>query len=102
MPAIFDAEWIDARTSASAKRNYKMKEHEFTLILSTEPSEEQADSLYGVFNDGTIATIAGVAQIQFHRDAASLEDAIRSAVSDVRSAGFDVERIEMQPDLLPA
>jgi hypothetical protein len=79
-----------------------MKEHEFTLILTAEPTEEQADNLYGVFNDGTIATVAGVAQIHFHREAQSLEDAIRSAVNDTRSAGFDVERIEMQPDLLPA
>ena len=79
-----------------------MKEHEFTLILTADPTEEQADKLYGVFDDGTLSTIAGVPQIQFHREANSLEDAIRSAVIDTRSAGFDVERIEMQPDLLPA
>jgi len=79
-----------------------MTRYEFTLILTADPTEEQADRLYGVFNDGTIATVAGVAQIHFHREAPSLEDAIRSAVSDVRSAGLDVERIEMQPDLLPA
>ena len=102
MPATFDAEWIDARTSAAAKRKHKMKEHEFTLVLTADPTEEQADKLYGIFNDGTISTIAGVPQIIFHREAASLEEAIRSAVNDVRSTGFDVERIEMQPDLLPA
>ena len=38
----------------------------------------------------------------FHREASSLEEAIRSAIRDVRSAGFDVELVEMQPDLLPA
>lgn len=79
-----------------------MKDHEFTLILSADPTEEQADKLYGVFDDGTISTIAGVPQIHFHREAKSLEDAIRSAVNDTRTAGFDVERIEMLPDLLPA
>lgn len=79
-----------------------MKEHEFTLILTADPTEEQSDQLYGILNDGTIATIAGVPQIHFHREAASLEDAIRSAVNDTRSAGFDVDRIEMQPGLLPA
>jgi len=79
-----------------------MKEHEFTLILSTDPDEAESDKLYGVFGDGTISTIAGVAQIQFHRQAKSLEDAIRSAVADVRSVGLGIERIEMQPDLLPA
>lgn len=79
-----------------------MKEHEFTLILSSDPDEAESDKLYGVIGDGTISTIAGIAQIQFHRQAASLEDAIRSAVADVRSVGVGIERIEMQPDLLPA
>jgi hypothetical protein len=79
-----------------------MKEHEFTLILVNEPDEEQSDKLYGKVDDGTIATIAGVPQIHFHRQATSLEEAIRSAIVDVRSAGFDVQRVEMQPDMLPA
>ena len=78
-----------------------MKEHEFTLVLFADPDEEQADKLYGTFNDGTISTIAGVPQIHFHREAASLEDAIRSAIGDVRSAEFDVKRVEMLPDALP-
>jgi len=79
-----------------------MKEHEFTLVLTADPNDQEADKLYGVFDDGTISTIAGVPQIHFHREAVSLEEAIRSAVGDVRSAGFDVERVEMQPDMLPA
>lgn len=78
-----------------------MREHEFTLILTADPNDGQADKLYGTFNDGTISTIAGVPQINFHREAASLEAAIRSAIGDVRSAGFDVQRVEMQPDRLP-
>ncbi len=78
-----------------------MKEHEFTLVLTTDPDEEQAENLYGTFNDGTISTIAGVPQVHFHREAASLEDALRSAIGDVRSAGFVVERVEMLPDALP-
>lgn len=77
-----------------------MKEHEFTLILTTDPSEEESDRLYGTFNDGTISTIAGLPQIHFHREAPSLEEAIRSSIGDVRSAGLDVERVEMQPDTL--
>ena len=79
-----------------------MKEHEFTLILTADPDDGQADKLYGAFNDGTLSSIAGVPQIHFHREAALLEDAIRSAIGDVRSAGFDVQRVEMQPDMLPA
>jgi hypothetical protein len=77
-----------------------MKQHEFTLILTADPDDQQADRLYGAFDDGTISTIAGIPQIHFHREAASLEEAIRSAIGDVRSAGFDIQRVEMQPDML--
>jgi hypothetical protein len=74
-----------------------VKQHEFTLVLTADPNEEQADGMYARFNDGTIATIAGVPQIHFHRAADSLEEAIRSAIGDVRSVGFDVARVEMEP-----
>ena len=77
-----------------------MKEHEFTLVLTADPNEEQADKMYGTFDDGTISTIAGVPQIHFHRESASLEEAIRSAIGDVRSAGFDVAHVEMEPSTL--
>jgi hypothetical protein len=74
-----------------------MKEHEFTLVLAADPTVDEADKMYGTFNDGTISTISGVPMIQFHREANLLEEAIRSAISDVRACGFDVERVEMQP-----
>ena len=75
-----------------------MKEHEFTLVLTADPNEDEADKMYGTFNDGTISTIAGVPQVHFHREAGSLEEAIRSAIGDVRSTGFEVERVEMEPN----
>ena len=75
-----------------------MKQHEFTLVLTADPDDEQADRMYGVFDDGTITTVAGVPQVHFHRDAGSLEEAIRSAIGDVRSVGFDVARVEMEPN----
>ena len=71
--------------------------HEFTVILTADPKEEEADRLYGVFNDGTIVTTAGVPQVHFHREAPSLEDAIGSALADVSKAGFDVVRVEIEP-----
>ena len=67
------------------------------LILTADPSEEQADKLYGTLNDGTISTVAGVPQIHFHREAGSLEEAIRSAIGDVQAVGFAVQRVEMEP-----
>ena len=77
-----------------------MKVHEFTLILTADPDEDAADRLYGQFDDGTISTTAGESRIQFHREAPALEEAIRSAIGNVRSAGFDVARVEMEPDAL--
>lgn len=77
-----------------------MKEHEFTLILTADPNENEADKIYGLFSDGTISTVADVPQVRFHRAAQSLEDAIRSAISDLRSAGFDVARVEMEPEAI--
>ena len=44
-----------------------MKTHEFTLILTADPNEEEADRLYSIFDDGTITTVDGVPQIHFHR-----------------------------------
>ena len=74
-----------------------MKVHEFTVILTTDPNEEESDRLYSVFNDGTLVTMAGVPQVYFHREAPSLEDAIGSALADVSKAGFDVVRVEIEP-----
>ena len=74
-----------------------MKVHEFTLILTADPNEKESARLYSTFDDGTIATIAGVPQIHFHREAPSLENAIASAVEHVRKAGFDVVRTEIEP-----
>ncbi len=74
-----------------------MKPHDFTLILTADPTEEESDRLYGIFNDGTLVTAAGVPQIHFHREAPSLEDAIGSALAQVRKAGFDAVRVEIEP-----
>ena len=74
-----------------------MSIYEFTLILTADPNEEEADRLYSIFNDGTIATVEGVPQIHFHREAFSLESAIVSALLEVRKAGFDAIRVHINP-----
>ena len=74
-----------------------MKAHEFTLILTADPNEPESDRLYSIVDDGTLATIAGVPQIHFHREAPSLEAAIGSALVNVKKAGFDVVRVEIEP-----
>lgn len=75
-----------------------MIEFTFDVVLSAEPDEQQADRLYGVINDGTLLTESGMPFIRFHREASSLPHAISSAVKQIRSAGFEVLRVEMTPD----
>ncbi len=80
-----------------------MKTHEFTLILTGTPTEAKAERLYGICNDGTLAISVGVARVHFHREADSLEEALRSALADVQAAKLTVARVEIDPDavLLP-
>lgn len=79
-----------------------MMMHEFALILSAEPDDDQSDQLYARFQDGTISTTAGISRIDFHREAKQLVEAIRSAIADVRSAGAAVARMEMEPTAVAA
>ena len=84
----------------STKEEFTMKTYEFTLILTADPNEEEADRLYSIFDDGTIATVEGVPQIHFHREAFSLESAIVSALLDLRKAGFDAVRVRINPKVI--
>jgi hypothetical protein len=79
-----------------------IREHEFTVILaSPEQSEEDANALYeaGCF-DGSISASGGVTRIDFHRQGANLEDAIRSAIANVQSSGFQVAQVVIEPKSL--
>jgi len=81
-----------------------MKKYEFTLILagSLELTEDIADALHaGGCDDGTPGTCEGVFVVDFHRSASSLEDAIRSAIANVKAAGYDVARVEIEAAAVP-
>src|ERR671925_168918 len=70
-----------------------------TRVLSRplELTEEIADELFEAgCDDGTPGTCNGVFSIDFHREAVSLEEAIRSAIEDVRTAGYEVTRVEIE------
>ena len=71
-----------------------MKVQKFTLIIASDPTEEEVDKLYGIIDDWTLATIADIPQIHFHREATTMDSAIRSAIADVTSLGLDVLRVE--------
>ena len=74
-----------------------MTKYEFTLILEgpLELTEDIADKLFEAgCDDGTPGTCNGIFSIDFHRQAESFEEAIRSAIADVKSAGYRAERVE--------
>ena len=75
-----------------------MKNYEFDLRLKDvlEVTDDQADALFAAgCDDGTPASCNGITWIHFDREAPSLEEAIRSAIAQVQSAGFAVSKIEL-------
>jgi len=80
-----------------------MNKYEFTLILKgpLELTEEIADELFAAgCDDGTPGICDGVFSINFHREAKTFEEAIRSAIGNVRSAKVEVERVEFHPEAI--
>ena len=81
-----------------------MTKYEFTLVLKgpVELTEEVADRLFDSgCSDGTPGMCNGVFSIDFHRDANSLEDAIGSAVANIKAAGFGLDRVEIGAEAVP-
>ncbi len=74
-----------------------MKTYEFRVVLTAdEVTDDDCDALYEAgCDDGTVVTRDGITHVAFDREAESLEDAIRSATAQVRAAGFNVARVEM-------
>lgn len=76
-----------------------MKTYEFDVLLKdvSEISDEQADGLFAAgCDDGTPVSSDGVAWIHFDRASASLEEAIRTAVAQVQSVGFQVAKVHLE------
>jgi hypothetical protein len=81
-----------------------MVKYEFALILKGSPelTEEIADQLFDAgCDDGSPGTSGGVFSIDFHRTASTLEEAIDSAIANVKSAGYAVERVEIEAEAMP-
>jgi hypothetical protein len=85
----------------SADLSIEMNKYDFTLVLKGSPelTEDLADRLFAAgCDDGSPGMCAGVTMIDFHRDADSLENALRSAITQVSAAGCTVERVEIEAD----
>ncbi len=78
-----------------------MTTYDFSLILSSpsELTEEFADKLFVAgCDDATPYSTGGILTVDFSREAADLETAIRTAVANVSSAGGVVDRVEIDAD----
>jgi len=76
-----------------------MNKYGFTLVVSNrvDLTESLADALYSVgCDDATPGACEGILTVDFHREAASLEEAIRTAIENVRTAGLEVDRVEIE------
>jgi hypothetical protein len=81
-----------------------MRRYDFTLVLAkgTELTDELVEALYEAgCDDGSPGSRAGVVGVTLHREAESLEQAIRSGIADVQKAGCHVSRVEIEPEDLP-
>lgn len=79
-----------------------MQSRDFSLVLSVgEVSDDQCSALYEAgCDDGTISTSGQITRIEFCRDAATLEEAIRSAIGNVNAAGLQVAKVEIDADAI--
>ena len=78
-----------------------MKTYEFDVILKdmSEVTDDQADRLFAAgCDDGTPASCDDVAWIHFDREAGSLEEAIVSAVAQIKATGLQVAKVELDVD----
>jgi hypothetical protein len=79
----------------------EMKTHRVTIIASGLPTENHAhaERLFEAgCDDATVSLQKGRCVIEFEREAMTFEEALESAIHDVRAAGAMIERIE--PDHL--
>ena len=77
-----------------------MTEQHFTVILKGKDtlSEEVVEQLYARCDDASAGSRNGIGHVHFDRPAASLNEAIASAVADLRASGLEVERVEIERD----
>jgi hypothetical protein len=77
-----------------------MKTYKFDVVLKDLPevTDDRADALFAAGrDDGTPASCNGLTWVHFEREAPSLGEAICTAVTQVRTAGLTVARIELNP-----
>lgn len=80
-----------------------MTVYHFSLVVSdpVELTASLADSLYSSgCDDATPSMCNGTLTLDFHREAPSLEEAIQTAIANVRKVGLGTARVEIDPALV--
>ena len=79
-----------------------MKTYQFTIIVPG-IDDSTADAIYGLCPDSSVGATHGVNYVAFDREVDTLEHAIQSAVSQLRSLGTEPLRIELDvPESVPS
>ena len=78
-----------------------MPTYNFSLLISQPSVDEEAaaDKLYGGGCDDALFSVSGgVYEVEFDREAASLKEAILSAIRDVKQSGIGARVVRVLPD----
>ena len=80
-----------------------MKTYWFHVFLAgiDQMTDDVAEALFEAgCDDGLPSSSEGLAQVCFAREADSLESAIFSALDEIKRAGFDFSKVEIDPESL--
>lgn len=72
-----------------------MKIYDFDLTLHCPASLDQVERLFPACDDASFGASNGVGYANFHREADSLEAAIRSAIADLVSVGLRIKEVKL-------
>jgi len=77
--------------------------YEFSLILTaSDITDDEAEKLFeSGCDDGSILSRGDITMVQFDREAATLDEALISAIRDVENAGLKVARVEIDRHEVP-
>jgi hypothetical protein len=80
-----------------------MPTHSFKLVLRDikcldDVGDDFADKIYEAMPDATLASSCGEAFVMVDREAKTMDEAIRSAIADLRRAGFEVNESKTEVD----
>ena len=79
-----------------------MKTIYFVVYLADvdEMTEAVAETLFAVGCDGVPGSRDGQAMIQYAREANSMEEAVFAALDEIKKAGFNFSKVEIDPESL--